>query len=144
MAAIDEVRSLLAAKVTALNYTALLDRDELEPASIEDCPAVLIEEDGAQIERFEGIASGTVFHRGKFMLTCCARVDGATSAREGAYAIMAAVMADLLTDFSLGDNVQEVIPTGYGPAPGGNDIYAIAIDLDIVFATSTTDFDTLI
>lgn len=145
MAAIHEVRGLLAGKVATLNFRALVDQDGDTPAELSDCPAVIIQEDGAQIERLEGHSGGTMTHRGTFLLTCCARAQGNATAREAAYAIMSAVINALLADYTLGDKVQEILPISYGgEVPQGNDVEGIGLDLEIVFCTSNTDFDTLI
>lgn len=150
MAAIHEVRDLLAAKVAALTYdgstiTVLTDRDQSTPAKPADCPAVMIEENGAEITRIEGQAGGTMTHGGAFTITCLERATETQTSRERAYGVMSVVINALLDDFTLGGKVQEIRPTGYGGEFfGGQDVEGVPVDLQIDFCTANTDFDTLI
>lgn len=145
MAAIHEVRTLLQSKIENLGFTVLVDTDDRDPASPDECPAVMIRENGAELVFIEGQAGGTILHRAAFDLTFCQRALGDNEARSNAYELFSTVLCALLADFTLNGKVQEVRPVSYGGTqPVGQDVEGIDLDLQIDFCTSITDFDTLI
>lgn len=136
----ETVRALLAAKITALGYTALEFRDQDDATTPDELPFVLIQQAGTiEILRLEGMAGGATYHSAPYFLTFAAET------REDAAAMMAATVAELADDYNLGGQVMEIQPVSYGDEDNdGKDLTAIMLEVRIVFATAPNDFTTLL
>jgi len=139
MSARAAVRALLKAKVEDLGYTALEYRDD-DAVTDDELPFVLIQQAGSiEVGRREGTTGGTLEHVGSFFLSFAA------ADRDTAEAMLTATADALLTDYSLGGEVQEVVPVSYADEENeGRDYAAIVLEIRITFCTAHNDWSTLI
>lgn len=145
MAAIFAVRALLNAKIAGLGFLVKEFRDENDAISVDDTPCVLIREGDVEILQIEGTAGGTATHRAPFFITFAAREAGGKSGRENAYDMLATTVNAMSADYSLGGQVQEVLPLRYGGEDEmANDAAAVMLEIRIDFCTSNADWNTLI
>ena len=140
MSARAAVRALLKAKMEDLGYTALEYRDEDVAVSEGDLPFVLIQQAGSvEVSQREGTTGGTLEHTASFFLSF------ADADRDDAEAMLTAAADALLTDYSLGGQVQEVVPVSYGDEEDeGRDYAAIVLEIRITFCTAHNDWSALI
>jgi hypothetical protein len=134
------VRALLSDKMKSLGMTPFEYRDEDDAIGSGDLPCVLIQQAGSvDVSKREGTTGGTLEHTGSFFLSFAAeKLDAAES-------MMTSAADALLTDYSLGGQVQEVVPVAYGDEEDeGRDYAAIVLEVRITFCTAHNDWSTLI
>jgi hypothetical protein len=140
MSARLEVRALLAAKITSLGYTALEYRDEDDAALPGDIPFVLIQQAGSvEITRAEYMAGGTETHEASFFFSFAAE------SRDDAEAMMVAAVAAFAADPTLGGQIQDIRPVGYGDEETeARDYAAIVLENRVQFCTAPGDWSALL
>lgn len=145
MAAVFVVRGLLKDTLEAAGLTALEYRTAEDAVQAEELDCVLISEGESTIEYFEGQAGGTVYHRTRFFLEFMARATKTQTKREAAYELFTTGINALMADYTLGGQVENLLPVTYGgEEDDGKDFASVLLDLDVLFATGTADWATLL
>jgi len=136
----EEVRALLAAKVTSLGYVPKEFRDEDDAITESDLPCVLIQQAGViQLERIEGTAGGAAYHSAPFFMSFAA------TTRPDAALMMVNTVRALGEDYTLGGKVMEILPASYGDEEDdGKDMASIMLEIRVMFATPPNEFGTLL
>lgn len=137
--AVEAVRGLLVAKLTALGQTALRDRDEFDALTEPELPATLVDEPGmVEISWPEGRHGGAAMHLVTFSLTFAA------ATRSAAHANLQSAANALADDFTLGGQVSDLEVLNYGgDENNGKDLSAITLEIRVRFETPPNDFGTL-
>lgn len=140
MSARTAARALLAAKITSIGYTALEYRDEDDAVLPGDLPFVLIQQAGpVEITRAEYMQGGTETHTASFFFTFAAET------RDAAEAMLIAAVAAFNADTTLGGQIQNIYPVGYGDEEDeGRDYGAIALENRVQFCTAPGDWSALL
>lgn len=140
MLATETVRALLVAKMMSLGMAAKEFRDEDDAATADELPFVLVQQAGAvDIDYIEGTVGGMALHACSYFLSFAA------ISRESAVAMLTTAVNALANDYTLGDQVLEIVPVSYGDEDNdGKDIRAIMLEIRVRFCTSPNDFGTLL
>lgn len=140
MSARLQVRSLLAATMQGLGFTALEYRDEDDAALPGDLPFVLIQQVGTiEISRVEYMAGGNATHEGSFLFSFAAEQ------RDDAEAMLNSAVAAFAADPTLGGKIMDIRPAAYGDEEDeGRDYAAIVLECRVMWATAPDDWTALL
>lgn len=138
--AVEDVRGLIAAKLTTLGQSVLRDRDEFDAITEGELPATLVDEPGmVEVTNIEGTAGGAAYHAASFALTFAATTSAVAQTNFNA------ALTALMNDYNLGGQVLDITPMNYGGDDNtGKDMAAITLEIRVRFLTPPNDFGTLL
>jgi hypothetical protein len=138
--AVEDVRGLIAAKLTSIGQSVKRDRDDFDALTRPELPATLVDEPGmVSVDNIEGTAGGAAYHTAMLALTFAATTSAAAQTN------FTAALTALTNDYSLGGKVLDILPVNYGgDENNGKDITAITLEIRVRFLTPPNDFGTLL
>lgn len=139
MSARNLVRTALTDKITDLGYAALEDRGEDDATLESELPFVLIQQAGPiDVGRRESINGGDFEHIAPFFLSFAAKTE------RDAEQMLIATANELATDYSLGGQVQEIVPVSWGDEETElRDAFALVLEIRVTFCTPHNDWAVL-